>query len=228
MFWPLVDQVLRLRTDAVELLATLPGGGRLALLLVVLAGLSDAIGESLVLFVNRVRLRRFLISLALSAILFAFTYLFWTSSVWLVARLAFDASAGYGLVARVVGFAYAPRLFGFMAFVPYFGQPLAALVQVWSVLAVLLGVRAALDLQPWQALVCVALGGLMLLVLERTVGRPIIAAARWIRGRAAGVDLVTDRRGLSALIDAGPDAGLAPSADEGPTAAARRDEGRSR
>lgn len=211
VLWLLVGDVLRLDTGAIEPLARLGGGGRLALLVVVLVGLSEAVGESVVLFINRVSPRRFLLSLLISALIFAATYGFWALSIFVVGRLAFGAGASLGLVARVVGFAYAPRLFGFLAFIPFLGAPLAVALQLWSLLAVLRGVEEAMGLTPWQALACTMLGGLALLTLGRTVGRPIMAVARWLRHRAAGVELVTDRRGLRALVDAGPDAGLEPT-----------------
>ena len=59
-----------------------------------------------------------------------------------------------------------------------------------------------------------ALGSVLLLTLQRTIGRPLLALARIARRRAAGVDLVTDRRELLALIDSGPDRGLRPGSPE--------------
>lgn len=209
-FWELINQVLRLEMNVVDSLALHPAGGRFAVAVVLLVGLSEAVGESVVLFINRVSPRRFLLSLLISAILFVFTYAFWTASIYLVAHYVFGAAAPVWLVARVVGFAYAPRLLGFLAFLPYFGGPISTLLQLWSLLAVLLGAMAALELAPLQAVASVVLGGLLLMTLERTVGRPILALARWVRGRVAGVQLVTDRRRLRSLIDAGPDPGLSP------------------
>lgn len=211
--WFLVGQVLRLQTGATELLARLEGGGRLALLIVVLAGFSEAVGESVVLFINRVSPRRFLLSLLLSAGIFAFTYVFWVLSVFAVARLAFGATASFGLVARVVGFAYAPRLFGFLAFIPFFGLPLLVALHLWSSVAALLGVATVFELTPWQALACVLLGELVLLTLQRTIGRPLTDLARWLRRRAAGSELVTDLEDLRSVVEAGPEAGLPPAPD---------------
>lgn len=210
-FWDLINQVLKLEMSVVDALAVHPAGGRFAVAVVLLVGLSEAVGESVVLFINRVSPRRFLLSLFISAILFVFTYAFWTASIYLVAHYVFGATASVWLVARMVAFAYAPRLLGFLAFLPYFGGPISTVLQLWSLLAGLLGAMAVLELAPLQAMASVVLGGLLLLTLERTIGRPILALARWIRGRVAGVQLVTDPRRLRSLIDAGPDPGLAPA-----------------
>lgn len=210
-FWDLVGEVLRLRPGAFQTIGELALGGRLAFVVVLLVGLSEALGESVVLFVNRVSPRRFAVSLLISAVLFAFTYLFVTLSIFVVARFIVAAPVEFAAVARVVGFSYAPRLFGFLEFLPFLGVPVQATLRAWSVLALLVGVGSALALSPGQALASVLLGSLLLLSIERTVGRPLIGLARWLRTRAAGVELVTDRRKLLDLIDAGPDRGLRPS-----------------
>lgn len=206
----LIDAALRLRSDWVAPLLASEAGPRWALTVVLLAGLAEAIGESVVLFLNRVRLPRFLLSLLISALLFAVTYAVLAASIHRVGRWAFGAEVALGPVARVVAVAYAPRLLGFLVFVPFFGQPLTLVLQIWSLLVTLVGVQAVMGLGPGAALACVLLGGLLQLTLERTVGRPLTALARWMRERAAGVDLVTDRRALRRLLDAGPDGGLLP------------------
>ena len=202
-FWPLIDRVLHLDTAAIEGFTHLSGSGQLALLVVFVAGVSEAIGNSVVLFINRVRPTRLVLTLLVSSILLAFTYFFWTITIYAVASLAFNARADYMVVARVVAFGYAPRVFGFIEFLPVLGRPFAVLLQVWSLLAVLIGVAAVLDLRPWQALLSALLGALALLTLQQTVGRPLLRLAHWLQARAAGVNLVLDRKGLQGLVRAG-------------------------
>ncbi len=199
---------LLLRADTVAAVVGSGAGVRFAFLVLVLAGLSEALGESVVLFLNRVRPRYFIRSLLISALIFAFTYLFLAASIWVVARFGFRVEVGLLPVAAVVAVAQAPRLFGFLVFLPYFGLPVSVLLWIWSLLATTRGVASLLELAPWQAAVTVALGGLLLITLQRTIGRPLLALARLARGRAAGVDLITDRDQLRELIDSAPDAGL--------------------
>lgn len=199
-FWPLVQHVLRLETAAVADYVGQPGSGQLALLIVLVAGLSEAAGNSVVLFVNRVRPARFLLTLLVASVIFAFTYLFWTLTVFLVAQLAFSAGGDYDVVLQIVAFGFAPRVFGILEFLPVFGRPIASLLRVWSLLAVLLLVARVLMLSPWQALATVALGALALLTLQQTIGRPLLLLANWLQRRAAGVNLVLDRQGLRELV----------------------------
>lgn len=111
----LIGQALRLRPEAFALLETQPGGLRLALWVVFFAGLSSALGQSLVLFVNRVTPRRLIASLVVSAGIFAVSFLFWVASIWLVAGQLFDRDRLFIDVVRAVGLAYAPQLFGLVA-----------------------------------------------------------------------------------------------------------------
>lgn len=210
----LVRGALALSSDFAEAVVGTPGAGRVAAVVVVLAGLSEALGESVVLFVNRVRPAHFVRSLFISAAIFAFTYLFLAASIWVVARLWLQPDAGFSQIATVVALAQAPRLFGFLVFLPYFGLPVSVLLWIWSLLATTVGVAELLGLVAWEAAAVVALGSLLLLTLQRTVGRPLLALARIARRRAAGVELVTDRRQILALIDSGPDEGLRPRLPE--------------
>lgn len=210
MFFQVVREMLNPSTDDFIAIFRLEGALEMALTVAALAGLSEASGESVVLFINRVRFRRFVLSLFISAAIFVVTYLFFAVTISAVARFAFGSEVNLRAVAIVVGLCYAPRLFGFLTFVPYFGVPLSVLLNVWTVVLMMESVSWALALSPAQALVSILLGGLLLLTLQRSVGRPVTAVARWAMRRAAGVPLVTDRKGLYALLDDRPDSGLRP------------------
>ncbi|HRP46683.1 MAG TPA: hypothetical protein PLT07_03960 [Trueperaceae bacterium] len=206
----LIRDTLLFQPGTTELLRL--GGAAISLAFGVLfaAGLSEAIGESVVLFVNRVSPRRFAISLVISAIIFAFTYLFFALSVYVVARYALASEAPFSFIAGMVALGQAPRLFGFLVFLPYLGLPLSVLLWIWSIGATVLSVAEGLELAPWEAVLAVAVGALLLITLQRTIGRPLLLLARVARRQAAGVKLVTDVRGLRDLIDDAPDEGLAP------------------
>src|SRR5690625_7798362 len=90
--WQLIDQVWRLDIGGLQAVVEQGAlGARLTLILVLLVGLSEAVGESVVLFLNRVKLRRFFLSLVFSAVLFAFSYVLLVLSIYHVPRLAFDS-----------------------------------------------------------------------------------------------------------------------------------------
>ena len=94
------------------------GGSAIGVLTALLAGLSQAIGQAFILFLNRVRPLRFLLSLLLEALLFAFGFLIWAISTWGMVLLVFRLHLPLAAVVRALGIAHAPQLLGFLGALP--------------------------------------------------------------------------------------------------------------
>ncbi len=160
------------------------------------AGLSTAVGQSVVLFAVRVSPRRFVASLALQVLIFVAAFFVWALSIALVARLGFDGVRPLGDVIAVVGLAYAPQLLGAFALMPYFGAPLQTLLSAWTLLATVVATAAAFGLGLPSAIACAAGGWLVTQLGQRTVGRPVVRAGQRVRSWVAGAELGRGRRGL--------------------------------
>lgn len=171
-----------------------------ALIIVMAAGVSQALGQSIVLFANRVKRHRFVASLMLSALIYTVGYLTWTASVWLVGAHLFHSETAFRAVAQAVGIGYSAQLFSFFVLTPYFGALISALLSLWTLLAILVAVQVTLQLTALQALLCSALGWVLWQVLQRTIGRPVVKLARALRRYISGVPLVTDSRQLHELL----------------------------
>lgn len=193
-FVRVVWDVLRLDRRSFEELQGVPGGLWVALGIVLLAGLSGALGQSIVLFANRIKPRRMLASLLLSSLFFVVGFAFLTLSISLVGDYLFARSSSLAEMALVVGLGYAPRMFSFFTLTPYFGVVLNVILSLWSLLAVVTGVSLALGLGLSQAAVCGGLGWLLIQVTRRTVGWPIVWISRSLQRSAAGVPF--DRQAL--------------------------------
>lgn len=165
-------------------------GLRLSLTVVFLAGVSLALGQSVVLFANRVAQRRFVLSLLLSGVVFTFVYLFWSTSLWLIAVFVFGHSGPYLNALRTVGLAYSPQLFGFLVLTPYFGSFVAAALSVWNLLAIVVATQAVFHLTTLQGVAGAALGWMLLQLLQRTIGRPVLSLGKRLRVAVAGRRLV--------------------------------------
>ena len=76
-FWELAGGAIALNPEAFNLIQTLPPAPIAALYIILVAGFSQAVGQGTVLFINRVRPLRFLLSLFIASVLFVFTVLFW-------------------------------------------------------------------------------------------------------------------------------------------------------
>ena len=188
-FAELIRRALALEPAVYRLVAGAGNGLGIALLVVALAGLSEGVGQSIVLFINRITPRRFVLSLLLSAVTHSVGYLFWAASIWLVGVRLFGRGEEFAVVARAVGLAYAPQLFGFFVLTPYLGSLFSLLIGVWTLLATVVAVHAGLGLTIWQAVACSGVGWLLIQIARRTLGRPLLAFERWAENRAAGVPL---------------------------------------
>ncbi|NEP39101.1 MAG: peptidase, partial [Okeania sp. SIO2H7] len=134
-FWQLLWGGLSLNPQGFYNINILPQGAIAALIVVLIAGLSQAIGQSLVLFINKVKPIRFILSAAVSATLFVFAYFFWVGSIWLVSNVVFNVHLSLFVAARTLALSYAPRTLSFLIGLPYLGIPISVLLSIWSLLA---------------------------------------------------------------------------------------------
>lgn len=189
-----VLDALALRPDAyAEILLHGRAGMRLALVVLLLGGLSTAVGQSVVLFANRVSPRRFLASLLVQALVFTVAYTAWVVAVWFVAGTLFDRPRPFEHALTAVGLAAAPQLFGLFVLTPYLGTPIFVVLSIWTLLGSLLASALAFDLQPLAAVACAGLGWLLAQLVQRTVGRPVVLIGRRVRQAVAGAELVPRR-----------------------------------
>ncbi len=199
-FWQLLGWVLALNSGAFEQIHTLRHGSIVALIVVLAAALSQVGAQGVVLFINRVKPVRFVFSLLIGAVLFAFGYIFLVFSTWLISFAPFTVRVPFGVVARTLGFSYAPLIFSLFGAMPYLGEPILLLLSLWHLLAMVVGFAAASNTSLWQAFGTVALGWVTLWVLQRTIGQPIAEFGHWVACQVAGVELVTQRQQLLAIL----------------------------
>jgi hypothetical protein len=187
-FWELLGWVLALNSQAFEQINALPHGSTVALVVVLAASLSQVIAQSVILFINRVTPVRFVFSLLIGTVLFAFGYIFLVFSTWLIGFAPFTVEAPFGVVARTLGFSYAPLIFSVFGVMPYLGEPILSLLSLWHLLAMVVGIAAASNTSVWQAFGTVALGWVTLWVSQRTIGKPFASFGRWVVSQVAGVE----------------------------------------
>lgn len=188
-FGAMLRRALILDPEIFAQIEQVPEGIVIALVVVALAGLSEAIGQSIVLFINRVSPPRFVLSILLSAGSHIIGYLFWTASIWLVGTHVFLRNQPLVTVASAVGLAYAPQLLGFFVLAPYLGSFFSLILSLWSLLAIIVAIQVGLDLSIGQALLCSGLGWLLIQAWRRTLGRPILAVGHWLHRQTVGVPL---------------------------------------
>lgn len=202
-FWDLVSGVLSLNAETFATINRLPLSLLASILVVLLAGFSQTFGQSVMLFINRVRPLRFILSIAIAAVIFLFNCNFWVLSTWLVARGIFGVDLSLIATIKTLGFSYAPLLFGFLMVIPYFGMPILIALSIWTLIAIVIGIEVITNLGIWQAFECCLGGWLVLQVSQRIFGRGISRLADKIVDWAAGVELITEPDYIEEMLYSG-------------------------
>ncbi len=107
-----VADILSLDADVFRALSTDPGAWIVGITVVLVAGLSEALGQSVVLFANRVRPRRFVASLLLTALSYPIGLLLFTLSTVFLADRFFAQELAVRQVLLIALWSFAPHLFG--------------------------------------------------------------------------------------------------------------------
>ena len=157
--------------DLPQTVLALPHTGLLASAVAVLAGVSQLVGDSVILFVNRVRPARFIAALGLNGLLFALTMAAGGVVIWLAARFVFSVDEPIGMGILVAFLGSAPLVFGFFIMAATLGPPVGRLLRIWSWLITLLAVRDGFDLALWQGLASMALAWFVVWLINLPFGR---------------------------------------------------------
>jgi predicted Abi (CAAX) family protease len=181
-------------------------GVMVAIAIVLAAGLSQALGQSIVLFANRVRPARFVFSLLVGAILFAFGYAFLVVSTWAVCRLPGAPHIAFETLALVFALSYAPVLLAFLGGLPYLGSGLMLVLRTWHLLAMIVGVAAVGAIDVLAAAAYVGLGWIVMVLAQRSFGRPVTNLGTRLLDAVAGVSVVDDETLVIGRSEDGMDA----------------------
>lgn len=187
-FWYLATGALHFDPNAYIAAATQDGGAVLTITILFWAGLSITLGQSVVLFANRVSKRRFAISLVTFAAIFVLSIFVWAAIIWSAAELIFDAQRPYRSVLIVVALSYAPFLFGFLVLLPYLGNIILAILRVWVYLSILLSVAELYQFSLLNAFVCTFLGWLLIEFFTHFPPLRIEALKDWVWRVTTGTD----------------------------------------
>ena len=182
----LIGGALRLDPAAFDALVALPTAARFGLAVLAVAGVSQALGQSVALFANRVRPRRFVLASTVSAGVFVASVVVWAAALDLAAMVLADVRAPLDRVVATVGLGHAPRLLAFLTLVPYFGTGIGAALTIWTFLATAVGARAVFGLDLTGVLPVLGAAWLATEAIGRTIGRPVAAATRRLRSWSAG------------------------------------------
>ena len=180
-------------TTIVDYVAHHPHSWAIAAGVAFVAGVSTLLGNSASLFVNRVKPVRFLAAMAVNGAMLIATWVIWALTLWVLAVIFFHAQAQASDVVRLILLGAAPLAFGFLVLTPYTGPAIGIVLNVWSLLVVIVMARSGFWVPPtWGIVVVVITGWVILFVISRAAGQPMLGIRNRLWARITGMtDQVT-------------------------------------
>lgn len=154
-----------------------PRGLTIAATIALLAGVSTLLGNSVVLFLNRIRGLGFVISLLINGLAMIGLYLAQAVVIAGVGWAVTGDRPDFALAARAVMLSSAPMIFGFLQLMPYLGPGVARVLQAWGVLALWVIVAVVYGVDRWTALVITGAGFAIMQGASWLLARPLTAVA---------------------------------------------------
>lgn len=149
--WMVLWKALTLRENLYEEARSTPQAHRRALTIVVLAALSHALGGMVILLLNRAPFWLVAIALLIDSLSVVGGYYFWTLTILKIGQWLKSPDLTYADLLSPIGFAYAPQLLNIFTLVPLLGRPIQLVLAAWSLLAVIIAVREALNVRTARA-----------------------------------------------------------------------------
>jgi hypothetical protein len=187
-FWTLIGGALSLNGQVLLVARDAPRAYWAAVLIAVAAGVSQMLGQSVVLFANRVPPGRFLATLLAGAVAFVSRLALWSFAIWVVGVISPRYALPLGIIFLAVCFGQAPHLFAFFEMAPYVGSGLRRVLDAYSLIVVVAGLRWMLDLPVLSAFLGAGLGWLLQAFLAGLLERPLSGVRTWMWRTASGVE----------------------------------------
>lgn len=104
-------------------------------------------------------------------------WLMWALVTWLVGEYIFKGDAGFGEMARIIGFSMSPRVISALGFLPIPGLGLlSGLVGwVWAIIAGFIGIRQGLELSNGKTIFTIVLSMIAIFLVNQFVVGPLFA-----------------------------------------------------
>ncbi|MGC4153431.1 MAG: hypothetical protein QM628_10155 [Propionicimonas sp.] len=179
-------------------LADDPNASWVAVTIAVLAGASTLLGNSVVLFLNRVRGVRFALSLLFNGLGFVALYAVQALIIAVVGYLVTGQRLDVGMSTWAVLLATAPLVFGFFELIPYLGPGIARVLQAWGLIALWVIVEVLYQVDHWTALLVVAIGWGAMQLVSWLLSRPMAALGRVVWRLTTGLPTMVTARDLLA------------------------------
>ena len=96
-------------------------------------------------------------------------YYIWSYLTWFIGTRFFGGTAEPGELMRTIGYAYAPQWLNVLNFIPCVGAILSIVVSIWSLVAGIIAIREALDVDTGKAVITAIIGWLVIFVVTLVI-----------------------------------------------------------
>lgn len=144
-----------------------------AIWVAILAGASTLLGNSVVLFINRVQGLRFWFSIFLNGLALALLYAVQAVTIFVAGLVVVGRGPSLRDITLAVMLSTAPMIFGFFVLIPFAGPGIARILQVWSFLALWAVVAASYGQGRWVGLLITVIGWGLMQLLSWAFARPV-------------------------------------------------------
>lgn len=111
-----------------------------------------------------------LIGLLMAGIMAVAGYYIWSYVTLWVARQFYGVTTDIGAVQRAIGYAYAPRVLSFLAWVPCVGWLVGFIGSIWSLVLGVFAIREIMGLDTTKAIIVTIVGWLIVFVISLVLG----------------------------------------------------------
>ena len=140
-----------------------------AFVAVILVSLASGIGAAINALLDGGGIIRVLWGLLTGIIGLLIAWALWSLITWIIGSTIFkgrQTSATWGELLRTIGFAFAPGMLLLFIFIPWLDWILNVVVIIWTVVAVVIAVRQALDFSTWRAVGTCIVGVIIYVVIS--------------------------------------------------------------
>lgn len=143
-----------------------------ALLVVVIASLSSGIGSAIGGQMSG-GAGGSVVGLVVGVVTALVGWFIWSFITYFVGTRVFkgpQTEATYGQLLRCIGFSDSPMVLSILSFIPFLGGIIAFVALIWSLVAMIIAVRQALDFSTGRAIATCVVGFIVLIVISALVG----------------------------------------------------------
>ena len=148
-----------------------------ALTVVIIVAIASGIGSGIGALLGNQGAGAFLMALIGGIILAIIGWLVWSVIVYFVGTSLFGGSATIGEMLRTVGFAQSPNVLAILSFIPLLGGLIVFAASIWALIALIIGIRQALDFTTGKAVLTAIIGWIVYIIIIAIIGGIIGLAA---------------------------------------------------